>query len=223
MITRLTIKVLTKKLRRLTVVEVQWLLRLYVHQHSDFCLIGQTGILYATTPGTLCEDCSWVSPDNPATLVRTRFCGGPSAPGAPRPYYDGSLVTYAIDKILLNHQIMGISYTWLIRFDGDSNRPIWVQLGDRIPEQLEGNSHPPKRDVVFKQKTLFPDYYDDPVSEYARVGDKIIPIHENGSQGWEATGRSSYHLDTLGYGTNLPADDGKVYSWSSSGCTRVNV
>lgn len=201
MITPLTIKILTKKLKRLTVAEVQWLLRLYVHQYSDFCVIDTSEYIYAATSKTMGDDCSWISPDNPAALVQIRFDGGPAGVDTACTYYEGSFITFAIDRILLSHQTMGISYAWLIRFDGNSNRPIWAQLDDRIPEQLEGNSRPPKQDVVFKQKMLFSDYCDDPVSEYVQIGGKIIPIHESGSQGW----------------------DGKVHTWSSGGHTRVNM
>ena len=177
---RFAVRILLRKLNKLTVAEVQWLFRLYRSEHVKFNVRGQTGMLYAASMA-LIYNWTWIKPQDFASNLLTRFEGGPVSVNHRQAYYNGTLVTFLVDRIMLHHQRYGTSLIWLLRFSAEDARVIWHQLKDSTPGTLKKYSVHPKRAEAPTQKTLFD--LDNPVVEMVNVGDCQIPIHENGVQG----------------------------------------
>ncbi len=175
---KFALKVLLNKLSTITVAEAQWLFRLYSVEHAEFFLRGSSGKAYGSSAASLSIDWTWIKPHDVARGVPTRFEGGPSCKLA---YYNGTLVTVLVDKLLLRHLQCDAPIAWLVRFDSDSTKSIWDQLHGRIPATLEKfSTHPDTPDVPW-QRTLFD--LDNPVVEVVNIGGYEVPIHENGVQG----------------------------------------
>lgn len=223
MVKRLLIKVLSKRLKRLTVAEVCWLIKAYSAEHVEFCVRSETGTIYATSAHSIHQGQNWIRAANPASLLAVRFLGGPVDERRNRKYYNGTFVTFAIDRALYSNQLYRRSYRWLLKFDGCSTQPIWEQLKTLIPPPLLPFAAPPEaRPGTLKQMTLFENTsYDNPVMEYVQLKDMIIPIHEDGSQGCSMPRVENYHPHSLGYGPDTTNNGGKVELWSSSGLTGV--
>jgi hypothetical protein len=214
---------LSKRLRRLTVAEVCWLLKVYSAEHVEFCIKCQSGTIYATTADSIHQGWNWIKDADPACALTVRFWGGPAGQSGGYKRYDGTFVTLAIDRVLRSHQLYGLSYTWLLKFDGCSTQAIWKQLKTMVPAKLLRFAAPPEgRLGTEKQLTLFEDtIYDNPVIEHVQFKDMTIPIHEDGSQGYSMPRLDNYHPHSLGYGPSMTNDDGQVELWSSSGPTGV--
>jgi len=220
----LTIKFLLRKLARLTVDEAVWLLKVYRQANADFCLQGQTGTLYATTPKTLFSDWHWIKPHDPACTLPVRFLGGPVHKAKSRDYYGGTLVTLLVDRVCLVWQMEAIGYAWLLKFDPNSAVPIWHQLKEFQPKQLHPEPPPqrgPKQKLLFDNDEQAGHYEPNPVTEYVEVRDTLIPLHEDGTQGYDMP--RAVHPHSLGYDQPPASDDYKVYAWSSTGRTGVSV
>lgn len=194
---KFAIKVLLRKLNMLTVAEAQWLFRLYRIEHSEFCLRGQTGTLYGSSAESLCVDWNWVKGSDFASSLPTRFEGGPAGVNHQREYYNGTLVTFLVDRIMLCHQRRDAHIAWLVRFDSTSTKAIWEQLKDRIPAAMQKYSVHPKGVEALTQKTLFD--LDNPIVEMVNVGSYQVPIHENGVQGCGLPREGYTHPHSVGY------------------------
>lgn len=214
---KFAMKVLLRKLNTLTVGEAQWLFRLYCNEHTEFCLRGQTGMLYAATAATIFSDWKWVKPQDFASGLPVRFEGGPAGENHQRAYYNGTLVTFLVDRIMLCHQRCGTSMAWLVRFDQESTRAIWDQLKNSIPDTMRKHSTHPETVDILTQQTLFD--IDNPITEIANVSGFKIPIHENGIQGYMLPQVGDTHPHSVGY--NQPTLTDGLYLWSSDSQTGV--
>lgn len=156
MVKRLLIKVLFCKLKRLTVAEVCWLLKVYSADHTEFYIKNMTGTIYAASAHTIHHGWEWIKETDLASLLPVRFWGGPADGKGGREYYNGTFVTLAIDRILYSNQTHGVPYRWLLKFDEYENHPIWKQLKTLIPNKLLHLAAPPKRwPGTLKQKMFF--------------------------------------------------------------------
>lgn len=151
---KFAMRILLRKLGMLTVAEVQWLLRLYGGEHITFYLRGQSGQLYQSTSATLIQARFWIKAPDFASSVLVKFMGGPQGSDK-RGYYDGTLVTFLVDRIMLRHLRSDNPLSWLVRFDVTSTKAIWDQLKDSIPDSLRKYSTPPKTALALTQYTLF--------------------------------------------------------------------
>lgn len=179
---KFVLKIFLRKLNMLTVIEVQWLFRLYKCEHTKFWLRGQSGKLYRSTSATLRSDWIWIKGQDFASSIPTRFEGGPAGVDNIRKYYSGTLVTVLLDRIMLRYQRCDTPITWLVRFDSTSTKAIWDQLDNSIPETMRKYSSYPKTEESPTQRTLFD--LNNPVTETVILGNHQIPIYENGVQGW---------------------------------------
>lgn len=157
---KFAMRILLRKLNMLSVLEAQWLLRLYCSEHIAFYLRGQSGKLYQSTSATLSQTWFWIKGPDFASSVAMKFVGGPmgAAPvgaGYQRKYYNGTLVTFLVDRIMLLHLRSDNPLSWLVRFDSTSAQAIWDQLKDSIPASLQKYSLPPEVGITLKQRTLF--------------------------------------------------------------------
>jgi hypothetical protein len=210
---KITIKYLHRKLSRITVNEALWLLKVYLASSNEFCILGRTGMVYAATAGDLLRDYAWIKPGEPASMVPVRFLGGPlpEVSGVPRKYYNGSLVTFVVDRVLSGFATRGVDYHWLRKFNGNSVLPLWEQLKKRYPKGLGADLSPPPVNGP-KQLPLFDNidvsnYVENRVVETAKVGGHLIEIFSDGTQG---PARETYHPHSLGY--DQPVND-ENYSW----------
>jgi hypothetical protein len=210
---KFALKILLRKLNMLTVAEAQWLFRLYLSERTEFCLRGTSGKLYGSSAATLSIDWTWIKGRDFASGIPTRFEGGPPLC---RAYYNGTLVTFLVDRIMLCHLRRGTPLAWLVRFDPTSTRAIWDQLAASIPENMRAYSIHPKTKVAPTQRTLFD--LDNPVVEVVKIGSYEVPIHENGVQGCVMPREGYTHPHSVGYDQSRNLTDG-LCSWSGAGQT----
>jgi hypothetical protein len=210
---KFALKILLRKLNMLTVAEAQWLFRLYCNEHTEFCLRGQTGKLYGSSAATLSVDWTWIAGEDFASSVPTRFEGGPPLR---RAYYNGTLVTFLVDRIMLRHLRCETPLAWLVRFDPTSTTAIWDQLAASIPDTMKKYSVHPKTKEALSQRTLFD--LDNPVVEVVNIGDYGVQIHENGVQGYGMPRAGHTHPHSFGYDQPMPSLD-EIYMWSGVGPT----
>ncbi len=215
---KFALKVLLRKLSTLTVAEAQWLFRLYGVEHAQFFLRGSSGKAYGSSAASLSIDWTWIKPHDVAKGVPTRFEGGPAGASHRREYYNGTLVTVLIDRIMLCHQRCGTPIAWLVRFDQDSTKSIWDQLHDRIPEVLRRFSTHPDTTEAPVQRTLFD--LDNPVVEVINIGGYGVPIHENGVQGCVMPREDYPHPHSVGYAQPMSTLD-SLYMCSGEGLKDV--
>lgn len=215
---KFAIKVLLRKLSTLTVGEVQWLLRLYGIEHAQFSLRGSSGKLYCTSSASLSTDWTWIKPLDSARGIPIRFEGGPAGVNSRLAYYNGTLVTFLIDRIMLCHQRCGTPIAWLVRFDTESTKAIWDQLETRVPVKLRKHSSHPETSEAPTQRTLFD--IDNPVVEVINVGGHEIPIHENGVQGCVMPREGYVHPHSVGYDQPMSTLD-DLYMCDGVGLTGV--
>lgn len=213
---KFAVKILLRKLNMLTVEEVQWLFRLYRSEHTEFYLRGQSGKLYGATSATICVVWNWVKPQDFASSLPTRFEGGPVSVSRLQTYYNGTFVTFLVDRIMLCHQRCDTPLAWLVRFDPTSTRAIWDQLRDNVPDTMKKYSAHPKTREALTQRTLF--NLDNPVVEVVNIGGYQVPIHENGVQGCVMPREEHIHPHSIGYDQPTVALD-DLYLWSSDGQT----
>jgi len=211
---KLTIKLLHRKLMRITVNEALWLIKVYRSNTDVFYLLGKTGSIYTAAALDLLRDYTWIKSHEPASTIPVRFLGGPlpEVSRIPQKYYNGSLVTFVVDRVLSSFVSHGVDYSWLIKFDGKSPLPLWEQLKKSYPNGLNSDLSPPS--CGQKQLPLFdsieiPNYVENRIVETARVGGQLIEIFEDGTQG---PPREMCHPHSLGYDESTITDE-EVYSW----------
>ncbi len=212
---KFALKVLLRKLSTITVAEAKWLFRLYGIEHAQFFLRGSSGTFYGSSSASLSIDWTWIKPHDVARGVPTRFEGGPCRKLA---YYNGTLVTVLVDKLLLRHLQCDAPIAWLVRFDQDSTKSIWDQLHDRIPEVLRRYSSHPGTSEAPTQRTLFD--LDNPVVEVINIGGYEVPIHENGVQGCVMPREGHTHPHSVGYDQPMSTLDA-LYMCSGEGLKDV--
>lgn len=188
--------------------EALWVLQVYRGTREEICWRS-----FWTTPweiGIAVEGSKY------ASEVAVKFLGGPDGTQE----CIGSLLMFVIDRALNRWQRDGISWSWLLRFNGETETHISEQLKAYAPDCKRQQYLPGFHDTRFGNCEPGWRGDDERVVDYVQIGEDTYPILESGRQGYVMK-RCGKKIPIRVSKSSAGSDSGEVPRWSSSG--RVGV